>query len=305
MILEAAIKRFFLFLSQNYSMNRAAKKWGLRYGASRFVAGETIREAISKVKELNAQGLTCTLDHLGEFVRSRREAIESADYCIKTLDAIHQAGVDSNLSLKLTQLGLDIDTVMCRENMRRILERAKQYGNFVRIDMEDYSHCQQTLNMLHELRKEYDNVGTVIQAYLYRSESDVKALRGVPLRLVKGAYKESSKVAYPDKKDVDDNYKRIIKQHLLSRSYTAVATHDEHIIDYTKGVVLKHRIPHTHFEFQMLYGIRTQLQLSLAREGYKMRVYVPYGNDWYAYFMRRLAERPANVAFVLKGMVTK
>lgn len=305
MILEAAIKRFFLFLSQNSSMNRAAKKWGLRYGASRFVAGETIREAISKVKELNAQGLACTLDHLGEFVRSREEAIESADYCIKTLNAIHQAGVDSNLSLKLTQLGLDIDATMCHENMCRILERAKQYSNFVRIDMEDYSHCQQTLNMLHELRKEYDNVGTVIQAYLYRSESDIKALQNVPLRLVKGAYKESPKVAYPDKRDVDNNYKRIIKQHLVSGSYTAVATHDEHIIDYTKRLVSKYDIPHARFEFQMLYGIRTQLQLSLAQEGYKMRVYVPYGNDWYAYFMRRLAERPANVAFVLKSMVIK
>ncbi|MED0669017.1 proline dehydrogenase [Aneurinibacillus aneurinilyticus] len=303
--MEAAIKRFLLFLSRNYSMNRAAKKWGLRYGASRFVAGETIREAISKVKELNAQGLACTLDHLGEFVRSREEAIESADYCIKTLNAIHQAGVDSNLSLKLTQLGLDIDATMCHENMCRILECAKQYSNFVRIDMEDYSHCQQTLTMLHELRKEYDNVGTVIQAYLYRSESDIKALQNVPLRLVKGAYKESPKVAYPAKRDVDNNYKRIIKQHLVSGSYTAVATHDEHIIDYTKRLVSKYDIPHTRFEFQMLYGIRTQLQLSLAQEGYKMRVYVPYGNDWYAYFMRRLAERPANVAFVLKSMVIK
>ncbi|MED0708723.1 proline dehydrogenase [Aneurinibacillus aneurinilyticus] len=303
--METAIKRFLLFLSRNSSMNRAAKKWGLRYGASRFVAGETIREAISKVKELNAQGLACTLDHLGEFVRSREEAIESADYCIKTLNAIHQAGVDSNLSLKLTQLGLDIDATMCHENMCRILECAKQYSNFVRIDMEDYSHCQQTLTMLHELRKEYDNVGTVIQAYLYRSESDIKALQNVPLRLVKGAYKESPKVAYPAKRDVDNNYKRIIKQHLVSGSYTAVATHDEHIIDYTKRLVSKYDIPHTRFEFQMLYGIRTQLQLSLAQEGYKMRVYVPYGNDWYAYFMRRLAERPANVAFVLKSMVIK
>jgi proline dehydrogenase len=171
--------------------------------------------------------------------------------------------------------------------------------------MEDYSHCQQTLTMLHELRKEYDNVGTVIQAYLYRSESDIKALQNVPLRLVKGAYKESPKVAYPAKRDVDNNYKRIIKQHLVSGSYTAVATHDEHIIDYTKRLVSKYDIPHTRFEFQMLYGIRTQLQLSLAQEGYKMRVYVPYGNDWYAYFMRRLAERPANVAFVLKSMVIK
>jgi proline dehydrogenase len=305
MIIESTMKNFFLFLSRSKSLNRAAKRWGVRFGASRFVAGETIREAIDKVKELNAKGLACTLDHLGEFVYSRKEAIESADYCIKTLDAIHQAGVDSNLSLKLTQLGLDIDRKLCLDNMRRILERAKHYSNFVRIDMEDYGHCQMTLDLLREVRREYDNVGTVIQAYLYRAEEDVKALRGIPLRLVKGAYKESPKVAYPDKKDVDENYKRIIQMHLLSGSYTAIATHDDHIINYTKRLVEEHCISRNRFEFQMLYGIRAQSQLELAREGYKMRVYVPYGNDWYGYFMRRLAERPANVGFVLKGMISK
>ena len=167
-IVETAMKNFFLFLSQNKPLNQAAKKWGLRFGASRFVAGETIREAINKVRDLNNKGLVCTLDHLGEFVFSREEAIEAADYCVKTLEAIHEAGVDSNLSLKLTQIGLDIDLDLCRRNMHRILYTAKKYGNFVRIDMEDYGHCQQTLDLLKELRQEYDNVGTVIQAYLYR-----------------------------------------------------------------------------------------------------------------------------------------
>ncbi|CEH31323.1 Proline dehydrogenase 1 [compost metagenome] len=304
-IMETTMKNFFLFLSQNKSMNQAAKKWGLRFGASRFVAGETIREAMQKVQNLNNQGLVCTLDHLGEFVFSREEAIESADYCVKTLDAIHQTGVNSNLSLKLTQLGLDIDVDLCRQNMRRILDTAKKYGNFVRIDMEDYSHCQQTLDLLAELRRDYDNVGTVIQAYLYRTEKDIEDLKGVSLRLVKGAYKESPEVAYPEKKDVDENYKKIIKMHLLSGSYTAIASHDDEIIEYTKRLADKYSIPREQFEFQMLYGIRTQSQIELAQQGYKMRVYVPYGNDWYGYFMRRLAERPANVGFVLKGMVTK
>ncbi|GEN36689.1 proline dehydrogenase [Aneurinibacillus danicus] len=304
-MMETTMKNFFLFLSQNKLMNQAAKKWGLRFGANRFVAGETIREAIQKVQNLNEKGLVCTLDHLGEFVFSREEAIESADYCVKTLDAIHQAGVNSNLSLKLTQIGLDIDIDLCRSNMRRILDTAKKYGNFVRIDMEDYGHCQQTLDLLEELRRDYDNVGTVIQAYLYRTEKDIEKMKGVSLRLVKGAYKESPEVAYPDKKDVDENYKKIIKMHLLSGSYTAIASHDDQIIEYTKRLVEEYKIPRDQFEFQMLYGIRTQAQVELARQGYTMRVYVPYGNDWYGYFMRRLAERPANVAFVLKGMVSK
>ncbi|WP_035102349.1 proline dehydrogenase family protein [Aneurinibacillus terranovensis] len=303
--MEPAMKNFFLFLSQNKALNHAAKKWGLKFGANRFVAGETIQDAIRKVRELNQQGLVCTLDHLGEFVFSPEEATECADYCIRTLDAIHEAGVESNLSIKMTQLGLDIDQNLCMSNMRRILDAARKYGNFVRIDMEDYAHCQITLDILAELRKEYVNVGTVIQAYLYRSEKDLDTLKGIPLRLVKGAYKEPQEVAYPEKKDVDENYKKLIAKHLLNGNYTAVASHDDQIIEFTKEFVREHNIPRSQFEFQMLYGIRTQSQVDIAKQGYKMRVYVPYGNDWYGYFMRRLAERPANVAFVLKGMVSK
>ncbi len=304
-MIEPAMKNFFLFLSQNKALNHAAKKWGLKFGANRFVAGETIQDAIRKVRELNQQGLVCTLDHLGEFVFSPEEATECADYCIRTLDAIHEAGVESNLSIKMTQLGLDIDQNLCMSNMRRILDAARKYGNFVRIDMEDYAHCQITLDILAELRKEYVNVGTVIQAYLYRSEKDLDTLKGIPLRLVKGAYKEPQEVAYPEKKDVDENYKKLIAKHLLNGNYTAVASHDDQIIEFTKEFVREHNIPRSQFEFQMLYGIRTQSQVDIAKQGYKMRVYVPYGNDWYGYFMRRLAERPANVAFVLKGMVSK
>ncbi|WP_432776166.1 proline dehydrogenase [Brevibacillus gelatini] len=306
--MEQALKNFFLFLSKNKALNAAAKKWGLRFGAGRFVSGVTIAEAIAAVRKLNEQGLVCTLDHLGEFVYSLEEANESADYCIKTLEAIHQSGVDCNLSLKMTSLGLDISRDLCMTNMRRILDTAKKNGNiFVRIDMEDYAHNHVTMEILNELLEEYDNVGTVIQAYLYKASDDIDSLKDkkVNLRLVKGAYKESPEVAYPNKADVDENYKKIIKQHLLNGGYAAVATHDDNIIAYVKQLEKEYNIPRTQFEFQMLYGIRTQSQIDLAREGYKMRVYVPYGNDWYGYFMRRLAESPANVKFVLKGMFTK
>jgi len=306
--MEQLLKDFFLFLSKNKTLNAAAKKWGLRFGASRFVSGVTINDAIKSVRELNQKGLVCTLDHLGEFVFSVEEANESADYCIKTLEAIHASGVDCNLSLKMTSLGLDISKDLCMNNMRRILDSAKKNGNiFVRIDMEDYAHNQVTLDILHELLKDYDNVGTVIQAYLYRSEQDIEDLKhtGVNLRLVKGAYKESPEVAFPNKADVDENYKKIIKQHLLNGNYAAIATHDDQIIQYVKQLEKEFNIPRTQFEFQMLFGIRTQSQIDLAKEGYKMRVYVPYGNDWYGYFMRRLAERPANVVFVLKGMFSR
>lgn len=305
--MDALLKTFFLAMSKNRTLNRLAKKWGLRFGARKVVAGESIEEAIQKVRELNDQGLCCTLDHLGEFVFHEREAIEAADYCIKTLEAIARSGADCNLSLKLTQIGLDISRDLCAENMERILEAAAGFGNFVRIDMEVYAHNEVTLDILQQLRKSYSNVGTVIQAYLYKSEEDVQHLGNerVNLRLVKGAYKESEQVAFPDKKDVDENFKKLIAMHLASGSYTAVATHDDAIIDYTKGLEKESGYDRNQFEFQMLYGIRTATQLDLVKEGYRMRVYVPYGNDWYGYFMRRLAERPANVAFVLKGLLKK
>lgn len=306
--MEQLMKDFFLYLSKNKSLNTAAKKWGLRFGASRVVAGETIAEAINGVSQLNQKGLVCTLDHLGEFVFSVEEANESADYCIKTLEAIHSSGVDCNLSLKMTSLGLDISKELCVNNMRRILDAAKKNGNlFVRIDMEDYAHNEITMKILNELLQDYDNVGTVIQAYLYKASDDIEVLKEkrVNFRLVKGAYKESPEVAFPNKADVDENYKKIIKQHLLNGNYAAIATHDDNIIAYVKQLEKEYNIPRSQFEFQMLFGIRPQSQLDLAKEGYKMRVYVPYGNDWYGYFMRRLAERPANVAFVIKGLFSK
>jgi proline dehydrogenase len=305
--MEALLRNFFLFLSKNKFLTKMAKKYGLRFGASRFVAGETIEQAVEVIKDLNNKGLAVTIDYLGEFVDNEKEANEMADQSIEAIKAIGREKLDSQLSLKMTSMGLDISYDVVMRNMRRILDAAKENNVFVTIDMEDYARCQKTLDIFKELKKDYDNVGTVIQAYLYRTEKDIEDLNAYSpnLRLVKGAYKESPEVAFPDKKDVDENFKKIIKMHLLNGNYTAVATHDDAIIEYTKQLVKEYNIPNDQFEFQMLYGIRPERQLELVKEGYKMRVYVPYGTDWYGYFMRRLAERPANVAFVLKGILKK
>ncbi len=306
-MIETVMKNFFLYLSKSRILNKAAKKWGLRFGARRFVAGETIEDAIEIVRELNQKGIVAVVDRLGEFINDESEAIESAEHCLKTLRAIKESGVDSQLSVKMTSLGLDISHDLCMTNMRNILNVAKECGVFVCIDMEDYSHCQVSIDIFKELRQEFDNVGLVLQAYLYRTAEDIEALKefNPVFRLVKGAYKESPEVAYPEKNDVDENFKKLIAQHLNNGNFTAVATHDDQIINFTKEYVREHNISNDLFEFQMLYGIRVQSQLDLANEGYKMRVYVAYGNDWYGYYMRRLAERPANVAFILKGMFKK
>jgi proline dehydrogenase len=305
--MEQLLRDFFLFLSKNKTLTKLAKKYGLRFGASRFVAGETIEQAVEVIKRLNKKGLAVTVDYLGEFVDNEKEANEMANHCIEAIEAIGREKLNSQLSLKMTSMGLDISDELVMRNMRRILNKAKQHGVFVTIDMEDYSRCQKTLDIFKQLKKEYDNVGTVLQAYLYRTAADIEDLKEYHpnLRLVKGAYKESPEVAFPEKKDVDENFKKIIKMHLLNGNYTAVATHDDAIIEYTKQLVKEYNIPNSQFEFQMLYGIRPERQEQLAREGYTMRVYVPYGTDWYGYFMRRLAERPANVAFVLKGIFRK
>lgn len=302
--MELLMKNMFQSLGKSRTANRLAKKYGLRFGAARFVAGETIQQSIEAVRALNQDRRVATLDHLGEFVFSEEEALESAAMCIQTLDAIASSGVKSNLSLKMTSLGLDISRELCVNNMKRILDCARQHGNFVRIDMEDYAHCQISLDIYRELRQEYDNVGIVIQAYLFRTMQDIDDLHalGANLRLVKGAYKESPQVAFPEKSAVDENYKKIIRKHLLNGHYTAIASHDEAIINFTKEFVSSNRISIEQFEFQMLYGICEDLQKQLVKEGYRVRIYVPYGVDWFGYFMRRLAERPANVWFVLKNM---
>lgn len=305
--MEKLLRNSFMFLSKNKTMAKLAKKYGLRFGAARFVAGNTIDVAKDVIKQLNNKGLDVTLDYLGEFNTDANEAAEAADHCIKAIEVIGRERLKSQISIKLTSMGLDISDDVVLENMRRILAKAKGLQVFITIDMEDYSRCERTLKIYKQLKSEYDNVGTVLQAYLYRTVKDVEDLGAYQanLRLVKGAYKESANVAYPDKKDVDQNFKKIIKMHLLNGHYTAIATHDDQIIEYTKQIVNKYKIPKTQFEFQMLYGIRHEKQLDIVHEGYKMRVYVPYGTDWFGYFMRRLAERPANVAFVLKGLIKR
>ncbi|GEL76623.1 proline dehydrogenase family protein [Tenuibacillus multivorans] len=305
--MEKLLRKFFLFLSNNKFFTKLAKKYGLRFGASRFVAGETIEQAADAIRKLNQKGLVVTLDHLGEFVNDEQEARERTEECVKAIKVIADENLDSQLSLKMTSMGLDISRDLVMENMRKILDAGQEHGVFVTIDMEDYERSEATLDIFEELKQEYEGLGTVLQSYLYRTEEDLERLDSYNpnLRLVKGAYKESPQVAYPDKKDVDENYKNIIKIHLLNGNYTAIATHDDAMIDYTKKLVKEHGISNDQFEFQMLYGIRTELQEQLVKEGYTMRVYVPYGKDWFGYNMRRLAERPANVAFVLKGIIKK
>ena len=294
-------------LSTNKAANQLAKKYGLKLGASRFVAGDDITDAIKQVQTLNDHGMTAMLNYLGEFVMTEEEAKDTTEKCLQTLDAIEEAKIDCNLTVKPTSLGLGMDKDLALSNFQKLLERAKAYGNFVRIEAEDYAHWPILLNVFKELCLKYNNVGTVVQAYLYRAEEDITELNkyDANLRLVKGAYNESSDVAFPHKKDVDKNYEKIIKMHLLHGNYAGIATHDENIIRKVIDFTKKNAISKDQFEFQMLYGIRPELQWDLARDGYKMRVYVPYGTDWFGYFMRRLAERPENVAFVLKNLYRK
>ncbi|RBW71249.1 proline dehydrogenase family protein [Bacillus taeanensis] len=305
--MEQMMRNVFLFLGKNKVCTTLAKKYGLRFGAGRFVAGASLESTVNVIRELNEKGLDATIDHLGEFITTKQETKEMVDHCIKAVQTIRRENLNSQLSLKLTSLGLDIDQELALENMRNILREAQKHNVFVTIDMEDEPRCQATLDLFKELRKDFDCVGTVIQAYLYRSLGDIHDLKDYNpnLRLVKGAYKEPKEVAFPKKDDVDSSFKKMIKAHLLNGNYTAVATHDDAIIDYTKQLIKEHDIPHDQFEFQMLYGICVERQLQLAEEGYRMRVYIPYGKDWYGYFMRRLAERPANVTFVLKGVFGK
>ncbi|ASK62807.1 proline dehydrogenase [Virgibacillus phasianinus] len=305
--MEQLMRNFFLFLSKNKTLTKLAKKYGFKFGASRFVAGVDIDHAATKIKEINDSGYAVTIDHLGEFIDNEKEARESADECIHAMDIIKEKNLDSQISLKLTSMGLDVSEELVMENMRRILDAGKEKDVTVTIDMEDYERHRKTLDIFKELKKDYENLGTVIQAYLYETEDDIKELNEYNpyLRLVKGAYKEPQKVAYPLKKDVDENYKKVIKLNLENGNYTAIGTHDEAIIDYVKQLEDELNLSRDQFEFQMLFGIRKDLQEKLMKEGYKMRVYVPYGDDWFGYNMRRLAERPANVMFVLKGVFKK
>jgi len=305
--MEKWLRNFFLYLSQNRMMTRLAKKYGLRLGAARFVAGSSLEEAVEAIKAINEKGLAVTVDYLGEFIDNKADTVERVNQCIKMIEVISKEKLDAQLSVKLTSMGLDLSRELALENMKKILSKAEECQVFVTIDMEDYSRCQMTIDIFKELRQQYDYLGTVIQAYLYRAQQDIQDLKKLKphLRLVKGAYKESPEVAFPVKKDVDENLIKLIKMHMLNGNYTAVASHDDRMIEETIKFVKEKNIPLSQFEFQMLYGIRPERQQELADKGYLMRVYLPYGTDWYGYFMRRLAERPANVWFVIKGLIKK
>jgi Proline dehydrogenase len=286
--------------------NRMAKSF-----ASRFVAGETLETALDAVKQLNSKGITATLDLLGESVRNEAEARESARQYLEMMDEIQKRKLNANASVKLTAMGLDISEALCVSNMQKILDKAHDYETFVRLDMEGSDYTAKTLDLFYErLYPSYrGNVGIVLQSYLYRTTSDVEQANkaGARVRLCKGAYKEPATVAYPDKKDVDESYVRCLKLLLSDGHYPGIATHDEAIVEQAKRFARENDIATDKFEFQMLYGVRRDLQEKLVKEGYRMRVYVPYGTQWYPYLMRRLAERPANVVFiagnVMKEMV--
>ncbi|MFZ5817581.1 MAG: proline dehydrogenase family protein [Bacillota bacterium] len=300
-------RKFVLTVAANRAVSHAAQRVGMKLGASRFVAGETLDRALEVVGDLNRRGILATLDHLGEGVHEEAVARQMCQAYLDLLDGIAASGVNSNVSLKLTQMGLSFSRSLTDEIIRTIVQRARERNNnFVRIDMEDTPYTDATLEIYYNLRKMgYDNVGTVIQSYLYRSEKDVEELNKVNanLRIVKGAYKEPPEHAYPRKVDVDESFKRIVAGRLRAGYYTAVATHDERIVDWTKELVAREGISHGIFEFQMLFGVRMSWQEQLAKEGYKVRCYVPYGRMWYPYFTRRIAERPGNLWFVLKNMV--
>ena len=302
------LKGTLLYLAQNKNVrnfvihNRAA-----RGVSSRFVAGEALDSAIEATRRLNSQGMHVSLDHLGENVSDAKEAISATQDYINILDRIKQAGVDANISIKLTALGLDISQELCEQNAARILKHAQQFPIFVRIDMEGSAYTEQTVNITLRMHERFEHVGTVIQSCMYRSKKDTEQLitQGVRVRLVKGAYKEPKSVAFQNKSEVDHNYVRLMTMLLQHGNYPAIATHDEAIINATCKFARDNGISKTAFEFQMLYGIRRDLQEKLVSQGYNMRVYVPYGSQWYPYLMRRLAERPANLAFVMSNAIRK
>ena len=310
--MASPLRHFFIALSKSPQLQSVIVGFPVsRRAARRFIAGERLEDAIDAIRATNATGMAATLDFLGEHVDSEAEARVNADEYIRALHAIHQASVDANISIKLTGMGLAVDDEFCYQNVRRIVQVAAELGNFVRIDMEDSPVTDRTIAIYERLRTEFFNTGLVVQAYLYRTESDVRRLmeagRG-HFRLCKGAYDEPPTVAWQEKAEVDASLVSLMMLMLDSRDaypgvYPALASHDHMIINWVKAYTYHQQIPANRFEFQMLYGIRRDLQQKLADQGYRMRVYIPYGTRWYPYYMRRLAERPANVVFFARAMV--
>jgi len=319
------LRSFLIYLSRAAWARNMVTRWKFAWrAASRFVAGEELDDAIAVVRQLNSKGINATLDHLGELTTNPDEARRATQHILSMLDAIQASGVRSNVSIKLTQIGLALEKDLCAENLERILKHAQELGIFVRIDMEDSPWVDATLDLCRRMRfdRDYQNVGVVIQAYLYRSQDDILRLRDecIPVRLCKGAYKEPASIAFPKKKDVDANYDhlaQLLLEGALQRGcpqasadgrfppQSALATHDEKRILAAKEFARQIGLPKQALEFQMLYGIRRDLQERLAAEGYPVRVYVPYGSEWYPYFVRRLAERPANLWFFISNLFRK
>ena len=301
-------KSALIWLSRQEGLKDFAARFGFfKKLTTRFVAGETIDEAVSHIRAINAEHCSASFDHLNESVGSDEEAEAEVVEYLNILEQITETGIDSNVSIKLTQFGLGLDPELAYRNARRVVEDAHRRGNFVRVDMEDSSVTQVTIDIFKRLRAEFDlnTVGIVLQSYLRRTYADAQELVKIParIRICKGAYLEPPEVAFPDKKDVDANYVKVMQLLLSSGAYHGIATHDPKMIDATIDFVAREKIGKEKFEFQMLFGVRRDLQRQLARDGYNLRIYVPYGKHWYPYFMRRLAERPANVWFVLKNVL--
>jgi proline dehydrogenase len=294
------------------SESKRLAPWMMRNGVSRrvarrFVAGEALDDAVEAARAVNRAGQSASLDLLGENVTDEASALRSAEDYLAVFERIAQEQLDANVSLKLTQLGLDLGVSLCTELLEGIISHAEHRSNFVRIDMEGSAYTQRTIDIVKRARSKDANVGTVMQAYLYRTEQDVRDLLavGCRIRLCKGAYNEPPEVAFPKKSDVDRNYVKLMKILLPSGIYHGIATHDPAMIRATKDFAREKGIGRDQFEFQMLYGIRTDLQKQLVREGYRLRIYIPYGTDWFPYFMRRLAERPANLTFFLRSLLPR
>ena len=308
-MLDALPKAAFSVLASSGTLKRLASRYGMRRGggfARRFIAGENVTEAVEAARAIEAQGLMVTLDLLGESVSSGDEAARATRTYVEMLGEIERAGIGRNISLKLTQLGLDIDRATCVDNLRRILDAAAPGGFFVRIDMENSPYTDRTFDVFDAVWDlGFRNVGMVIQSYLKRSERDVRKLNdmGVRVRLVKGAYREPRDVAFQKKTEVDAAFVDLMRLLLTAGTYPAIATHDPAMIEATTAFAAEKAIAKDKFEFQMLYGIRHDLQASLSKDSYPFRVYVPFGKEWFPYFMRRLGERPANVGFVLRGIL--
>ena len=302
------LRALFIGLSENQPLRHFAESSALgRRVSSRFAAGLEVKDAVEASRRVNAMGATVSVDNLGENVNNPAEARESAQLYHNLLDEIQKDGLQANISLKLTHMGLDVDPALCHELVSDLVAHAAHINNFVRIDMEGSPYTQRTLDFVHELHRipgHQGRVGAVIQSYMRRSESDVEKLLAerIRIRLCKGAYKEPADIAFQAKSEVDANYVKLAKILIKSGVFHGLATHDENIIEQMKAFAKTENIPPSAFEFQMLYGIRPGLQQQLIKEGWGLRVYVPFGTEWYPYFMRRLAERPANALFIAKNL---